>query len=49
MNAGLSGKLPCINSAWRVYVDNITDKNYEEEYGYPQAGRTFRAELQYNF
>jgi outer membrane cobalamin receptor len=49
LNAGLSGDLKCISTKWHVYVDNITDRNYMEEDGYPQEGRTLRGEVEYDF
>jgi len=49
MNANVSGDIPSANMKWKLLVENVFDKLYWEEVGYPQAGRTFKAELQYNF
>jgi len=48
-NIGLSGDIKNIDTKWRVFVDNINDIDYSEEYGFPQAGRTIRGEFDYSF
>ncbi len=48
MNLGLSGAVNKVID-WKVFVLNLDDKDYQEEYGYPQAGRTYTAELDWNF
>ncbi len=49
LNAGLSGDMKRFSTKWRLYVNNINDRNYMEEDGYPQAGRTVRGEFDYSF
>lgn len=49
INAGLSGELKSLNTKWHLYVNNVNDRNYMQEDGYPQAGRTVRGMLEYNF
>jgi len=49
MNVGVRGEIPSLNMSWKATVDNVFDKLYWEEPGYPLAGRTMRGQLQYNF
>jgi iron complex outermembrane recepter protein len=49
MNAGVSGDCKKSGVEWNVFVDNVFDKNYWEEVGYPRPGRTLRGELEYSF
>ncbi len=49
VNAGFSGNVKSIKLDWALRCDNVMDKLYWEEVGYPQPGRTFRAEATYKF
>jgi len=49
INSSLIWNLKSLKSSFNIYVDNIMDKDYSEEEGYPQPGRTLRAEWRYSF
>jgi len=49
INVSLSGDIKALDAKWRLFADNVMDKDYQEEVNFPQEGRTYRGEIEYNF